>query len=145
VAPGARVLDVGTGSAILAIGAALCGATHVLAVDSDEDAIINARDNIERNRVAEIVELETTLVDEPYLAARGVAVFDIIAANVLSGVLLPLLPAFYRSVKADGHLILGGILEAEADDMIEAAQAAGFSLRAEDLEEEWWGGLFQRQ
>lgn len=144
VTPGARVLDVGTGSAILAIGAAMLGAAHVLAVEYDEDAIINARDNIERNRVQDVVELQTALVDEQYLAARGAAAFDVIAANVLSGVLRPLLPAFYQALKPEGRLILGGILEAEADEMIAAAEAAGFTLQAEDLEEEWWGGLFRR-
>jgi ribosomal protein L11 methyltransferase len=144
VQPGYRVLDVGTGSAILAIGAALCGAAHVLGVEYDEDAIINARDNIVRNKVDGIVELDTAMVDDAYLRARGDAVYDIIAANVLSSVLTPMLSAFYRAVKPAGHLILGGILEGEADDMIDAAAAAGFRLLAEDLEEEWWGGLFQR-
>ncbi len=144
VQPGAHVLDVGTGSAILAIGAAMAGAARVLAVEYDEDAIINARDNIMRNRAQDIVELQTALVDEQYLEARGAGAFDVIAANVLSGVLRPLLPAFYRALKPDGWLILGGILEAEADDMIAAARSAGFTLQAEDLEEEWWGGLLRR-
>jgi ribosomal protein L11 methyltransferase len=142
--PGDRVLDVGTGSAILAIGAALCGATHVLGVEYDEDAIINARDNIVRNRVQEVVTLQTALVDDALLSTHREQPFDIIVANVLSGVLRPLLPAFRRALRAGGHLILGGILESEADDMIDAASAAEFRLAAEDLEEEWWGGLFQR-
>jgi ribosomal protein L11 methyltransferase len=141
---GDRVLDVGTGSAILAIGAALCGAAHVLAVEYDEDAIINARANIMRNRVQNVVRLDTALVDDAYLRECGDAAFDIIVANVLSGVLRPLLPAFHRALRPDGHLILGGILESEADDMIEATQHNNFTLRAEDLEAEWWGGLCQR-
>jgi ribosomal protein L11 methyltransferase len=141
---GDRVLDVGTGSAILAIGAALCGAAEVLAVEYDEDAVLNARDNIQRNRVAARIRLETALVDDAYLRARGDAAFDIISANVLSGVLLPLLPSFFRSLAPSGYLILGGILESEADDMIAAAQHAGFTLLTEDLEEEWWGGLLRR-
>ena len=141
---GDRVLDVGTGSAILAIGAAMCGAREVLGVEYDEDAILNARDNIVRNGVADVVRLHTALVDDDYLRALGDATIDLIAANVLSSVLLPLLPGFKRALKPEGYLILGGILEAEADDMIDAAQRAGFSLRAEDLEEEWWGGLLQR-
>ena len=144
VQPGHRILDVGTGSAILAIGAALCGAEHVLGVEYDEDAIINARDNIVRNHVDRVVELDTAMVDDAYLRARGDAAYDIIAANVLSSVLTPLLPGFYRSLKPTGNLILGGILESEGDDLIDAATAAGFRLLAEDLEEEWWGGLFQR-
>jgi ribosomal protein L11 methyltransferase len=142
--PGDRVLDVGTGSAILAIGAALCGAAQVLAVEYDEDAILNARDNIVRNRVQAVVTLQTALVDDALLSAHIEKPFDIIVANVLSGVLHPLLPSFRRALRAGGQLILGGILESEADDMIEAASAAEFTLAAEDLEEEWWGGLFQR-
>jgi ribosomal protein L11 methyltransferase len=144
VEPGNRVLDVGTGSAILAIGAAMRGAREVLAVEYDEDAMINARDNIERNRVADVVRLDTAMVDAAYLQRCGDAAFDLIAANVLSGVLRPLLPAFHRALKPSGYLILGGILEEEAEELIEAAEAAAFRLRGEDLEEEWWGGLFQR-
>jgi ribosomal protein L11 methyltransferase len=144
VEPGHCMLDVGTGSAILAIGAALCGADHVLAVEYDEDAIINARDNIVRNQVEDVVTLETAMVDDAYLQTHGDAAFDLIAANVLSGVLKPLLASFHRSIRPSGHLILGGILETEADEMIEAAQQAGFTLLGEDLEEEWWGGWFQR-
>jgi ribosomal protein L11 methyltransferase len=141
---GDRVLDVGTGSAILAIGAAMCGAGDVLAVEYDEDAVLNARDNILRNRVESVVTLQTTMVDEAFLNALGPGAFDIIAANVLSSVLQPLLTGFHESLKPGGFLILGGILESEADDMIDAARAAGFTLKAEDLEEEWWGGLFRR-
>lgn len=144
VQPGDRILDVGTGSAILAIGAAMCGASEVLAVEYDEDAILNAKDNVERNGVANVVTLDTAMVDDAYLAKRGDSAFQLIAANVLSSVLHPLLPAFHRALRPQGYLILGGILEAEADDMIEAAEAAGFMLRAEDLEEEWWGALLQR-
>ena len=142
--PGARILDVGTGSAILAIGAALLGAAEVIAIDSDADAILNARDNVARNAVAERIRLEHGLVDSDYLARAGAERFDIIVANVLSGVLRPLLPDFRRALKAGGHLILGGILEHEADDMLDACALAGFDVIAEDLEDEWWGVLLQR-
>ena len=140
---GDRVLDVGTGSAILAIGAAFCGAADVLAVEYDEDAVLNARDNVMRNQVQDVVTLRTATVDASYLQPH-VASFDIIAGNVLSSILRPLLPAFHEALKPAGFLILGGILESEADDMIDDARAAGFTLKAEDLEEEWWGGLFRR-
>lgn len=139
-----RVLDIGTGSGILAIGAGLLGATDVLAVDNDPDAILNARDNIVRNGVAAVVRLEERLVDEAYLEAAGPASFDIIVANVLGGVLGSLLGAFASSLRVGGHLILGGILEEEADDMLDECVAAGFNVIAEDLEAEWWGVLLQR-
>lgn len=144
VKPGARVLDVGTGSAILAIGAAMLGASHVIGVDNDPDAILNARDNVSRNGVADVIVLEEGFVDEAYLRAAGDAAFDVLVANVLSGVLKPLLGAFFRSVKPGGYVILGGILEEEADEMLDALAAAGFSVLGEDLENEWWGVLAQR-
>jgi ribosomal protein L11 methyltransferase len=153
VRPGDRVLDVGTGSAILAIAAARLGAGEVLAVESDPDAIENAGDNLRRNGVAESVELLHGLVDDEFLALLGPGRFDLIAANVLSSVLIPLLPAFHAALAPAGsegtaageagRLILGGILEEEAEAVIAAARHAGFLLLAEDLEEEWWGGLFR--
>jgi ribosomal protein L11 methyltransferase len=144
VQPGARVLDVGTGSAILAIGAAMLGATRVIGVDNDADAILNARDNIVRNGVADVVVLEEGFVDVAYLAAQGDSAFDVIVANVLSGVLKPLLASFFTSVVPGGFVILGGILEEEAEEMLDALARAGFVVTGEDLENEWWGVLAQR-
>lgn len=143
VHPGAQVLDVGTGSAILAIGAAMLGAARVIAVDNDPDAILNARDNVTRNGVADAVELYESLVDERYLAQYGNGTFDVIVANVLSGVLKPLLIPFRTAVRPGGAVILGGILQEEADDMLEACEAAGYEVIGEDLEDEWWGVLLK--
>jgi ribosomal protein L11 methyltransferase len=148
VREGDRVLDVGTGSAILAIAAAKLGAREVLAVESDADAIENASDNIRRNGVADRVELLHGLVDDSFLALLGPGRFDVIVANVLSGVLIPLLPAFHTSLTPEGtgtpgRLILGGILDEEGETVIDAAERAGFKLLVEDLEDEWWGGLFE--
>lgn len=147
--PGDRVLDVGTGSAILAIAAAKLGAGEVMAVESDPDAIENAQDNLVRNEVADRVELLHGLVDDEFLALLGPGRFDLIVANILSSVLVPLLPAFHSALAPAGsgaragHLILGGILEEEAEMVIDAAHRAGFRLIVEDFEEEWWGGLFR--
>lgn len=143
VQPGAQVLDVGTGSAILAIGAAMLGAARVIAVDNDADAILNARDNVTRNAVGDAVELYEGLVDEAYLAQYGDGAFDVIVANVLSSVLKPLLGAFRNAARPGGAVILGGILEEEADDMLDACEGAGFEVVSEDLEDEWWGVLLE--
>lgn len=140
---GDRVLDVGTGSAILSIAAARLGAPEVLAVEADEDAIENARDNIERNGVADVVEFVHALVDDDFLAGQGDGRFDLILANILSGVLVPLLPAFRRALASSGRLILAGILDEESERVAEAAERAGFTLLAEDREEEWWSALFE--
>jgi ribosomal protein L11 methyltransferase len=142
--PGDCVLDVGTGSAILAIGAAMLGAKQIVAVDNDADAILNARDNIVRNGVADRIRLEQGFVNVEFLRTAGDSSFDIIVANVLSTVLKPLLASFRQAVAPNGYLILGGILDDESDEMLDACVAAGFNVRAEDLEEEWWSVLLQR-
>lgn len=140
IAGGERVLDVGTGSGILAIAAARLGADAVVAVDSDPDAIDNCRENLDRNGVADTVALERAAVDQAFLAADK-AGFDVIVANVLSGVLVPLLPAFAAALRPRGRLILAGILDREAAGVNAAATAAGLALAEERVEGEWWTGL----
>ena len=142
--PGMRVLDVGTGSAILAILAALLGAERVDAVDFDADALINARENVDRHDCQMCVHLQQAFVDLDYLTGTAACAgcYDMIAGNVLSGVLLPLLPGFRSSLCSNGSLILAGIMAYEADAVIETAEAAGLRLIREDRDEEWWGGLF---
>lgn len=138
---GARVLDVGTGSAILAIAAALLGASEIDAVESDADALINARDNVERHGVAAQVRLEQSLVDGAWLAAHGS--FDIILANILSSVIRPLLPAFRAALRPGGALLVSGILEQESRDVLADAAATGFRARIEDREDGWWSAWLE--
>lgn len=142
---GERVLDVGAGSGILAIAAARLGAAEVIAVESDEDALETARENLERNRVLETVELVHRRVDADYLADVRDPGFDLVVANVLSGILVPLLSALAAAVTDDGAIILGGILDTEAGEMTDYAVAAGLELVRPDREGEWWTGLFRRQ
>jgi len=144
VAPGDHVLDVGSGSGILAIAAAMLGAGHVLAAEADGDALENAGDNLRRNGVAGRVELVHALVDPDFLRRAGDGAFQVIVANVLSGVLRPLLTSFHSALAPGGRLILGGILQDEAGSMLAAASAARFALRTEDVEDEWWGALLTR-
>ena len=138
IVPGARLLDVGSGSAILAIAGVLLGADHAVAAESDEDAQANAAENVTRNGVAGQVTLLCARVDETFLHQYGGGAFDGILANVLSGVLVPLLPAFHRSLADAGWAILSGILPEEADTVRLAAEQAGFSVEAEHTEEQWW-------
>jgi ribosomal protein L11 methyltransferase len=144
VSPGARVLDVGAGSAILAIAAAKLGAVGVIAAESDVEAMENAAENIARNGTADEVTLLCALVDESFLAEYGGGAFDGIVANVLSGVLAPLLPAFHGALTGRGWAILSGILIEESPTMRAAAAGAGFEVEAEDAEEQWWSVLLRR-
>ncbi|MEJ2502646.1 MAG: 50S ribosomal protein L11 methyltransferase [Gemmatimonadota bacterium] len=145
VPAGGRVLDVGSGSAILSIAAARLGADRVLAVESDGDALETAAENVERNRVGDRVTLVHALVDADYLARVAAPPFDLVVANVLSGVLVPLLPALARSVSREGAVILGGIMVAESASVRSAAAAAGLDTVRQDREGEWWTGLLRRR
>jgi ribosomal protein L11 methyltransferase len=141
---GARVLDVGSGSAILAIAGALLGAQHVVAVESDPEAMQNALENVERSDATESITLLCAHVDDLCLDAYGGGAFDIILANILSSVLIPLMPAFHRALAAGGRAVLSGILVEEADTVRAAAQQSGFAVDAEDIEEQWWSVTLHR-
>lgn len=143
VREGDRVLDVGSGSAILSIAAARLGAGEVVAVEMDPDANLNARDNLARNGVAERVRLVEALADDALLAELGG--FDLILANILSGVIRPLLPASRRALggSAEGRLIVSGILRDEHEDVVRDARAAGFRVARVDEEAEWWSALLR--
>lgn len=137
---GDRVLDVGTGTGILAMAALGLGAGSVLALDSDPDAVETARINLQDN-AAKDIELRQETVTEASLLALGRASFDVVAANVLSGMLVPLLPAFREVLAVGGRVILAGILETESGSVRAAAEQAGFRVMAEDREQEWWATL----
>ena len=137
--PGSRVLDIGSGSGILSIAAARLGADEVLAVEYDPDANINACENIERNDVQGRVTLREELADPELLGQLGS--FDLIVANILSGVIRPLLPAFAAALRGDRQLIVSGILQTESNLVLQDAWAAGFVLMEEDREEDWWSAL----
>ena len=108
LAPGGRVLDVGTGTGILAIVGARLGAESVDAVDIEPVAVQVARGNVERNGVADIVRVELGSVGlgEPFQEE-----YDVVVANILAPVFVRLAPSLAKAVRAGGTLILGGIID----------------------------------
>jgi ribosomal protein L11 methyltransferase len=139
--PGDRVLDVGSGSAILAIAAAMLGAAEAIAVEYDPDANLNARENLEQNGVEDRVRIIEAMADPTLL--EGLGRFDLLLANILSGIIRPLLPAFRDALggSPQGRLIVSGILRTEAPAVMHDAEAAGFRIVRIDEEEEWWSAL----
>lgn len=127
-----RVLDVGTGSGILAIAAAKFGAPRVWACDSDPQAIFVARDNLRANEVAGIVRLWAGSID----ACRGMD-FDLVMANITTQVLTPLIPALRRLLAPDGVLLVSGIIDRDEYGFVQALQQWGLRVIRRLQIEEW--------
>lgn len=138
VRPGVRVLDVGTGSGILAIAAALLGAHHVVATDVDPQAVVAARQNIRENRVEDRVEVREGSLPE------GVS-FDLVLVNILPHVILNLLDqGLWENVRPGGDLILSGIVEPRETDVLLAVSVRGGHI-VKRIREGDWIGLWVRK
>lgn len=110
-APHRSALDVGTGSGVLALAMKLMGTERVVAIDVDETALDNARDNAEFNRLPRAIRFSAI----PLASVRGR--FDLITANILSTVLIEMAPELAHRLAAGGRLILGGVLSREAPEV----------------------------
>jgi len=142
IRPGDRVADLGAGSAVLAIAAAKLGAAHIAAIELDHDAIGNAEENVERNGLAgRVVVIE----GDAATLLPLVAPVRVITANIISSVLLELLPAMAKALTEDGRAILSGILATEREDMLRALGESGWRVEAEDHEDAWWSATIARQ
>jgi ribosomal protein L11 methyltransferase len=130
--PGARVLDVGTGSGLLAIAAARLGASRLVATDNDPVALDVAAENAARNGVA----LE--LSPEPPERLSGA--FDLVVANILANTLVELSPGIASRLAPGGTLLLSGILAGQEDVVRDAYLAQDLARLAPDgdrAEGEW--------
>jgi ribosomal protein L11 methyltransferase len=114
-----NALDLGTGSAVLAIALAKLAHIPVLATDIDPVATRVAAENVRLNRVAAYVETKTaTGFDDPVFARRGP--FDLVVANILARPLMKLAPRMAKHLRSGGSLILSGILERQREAVIAA-------------------------
>ena len=108
--PGAKVLDYGCGSGILAIAALQLGATYAWAVDVDRQALTATRENARLNEI-----------DDPLWIGKpedlSAVEADLVMANILAGTLKSLTEVFYRSMKTGGRLVLSGILESQSEEV----------------------------
>jgi len=132
---GARVIDWGCGSGILAIAALMRGAVSALAVDIDPEALTATGDNAARNGV---LDRMTIALPETAPQIQG----DVVFANILAGPLVQLAPLLCRGVAPDGALVLSGLLTRQADE-VARAYAAEFALQAQTREE--WAMLWARK
>ena len=122
VKPGMRVADIGTGSGILAIGAALLGASEVLATDSDLLPRSTAIENVKHNSLESTVSILE--LDPFYQTAYNC---DLIVANIIANTILELLPEIASRLKEGGVFIASGIVEEHLELLKSAIESAGFS------------------
>ncbi|MGB9803360.1 50S ribosomal protein L11 methyltransferase [Desulfofundulus sp.] len=123
LAGGEVVVDAGTGSGILAIAAALLGASRVVAVDNDPVAVEAARRNVEQNRVKDLVE-----VMRGDLLAGVEGPVDVVVANIVADVIMRLVTQVRDILKPAGLFIASGIIEGREQDVVRTLHTHGFEI-----------------
>lgn len=136
---GEKIIDVGTGSGILAIGAALLGARQVLAVDIDPDAVKVAKENVEHNHVEQIVT-----VRQGNLLDRIPDVCDICVANIISDVIIAFASPLMAHIRPGGLFICSGIVSQRSGEVAESLETAGYEIIRKETRGEWTAFLSRR-
>jgi len=138
-----RIVDVGAGSGIVSVAAALLRAERVWGLERDPLAVATAQGNVAENGVEGRVRIERTEVgpDGP----RGLEGVTGVVANLQGDALGELLPGLSRLSGEGGWLLLSGVNRGERNGIVEAAEEAGLVLEEEGTEEGWWVGSFRRR
>ncbi len=143
---GDRVLDMGCGSGILAIGAKKLGAGKIVAVDIDEAAVRTSKENFEKNGISpEDVTLicGNILTEKDKLEAMGTG-FDLILANIVAQIIKDMAPLLLSALKPGGTLLASGILSSREEEVKKTLVEAGFSYHKTHQSEEWVLMVFKK-
>lgn len=139
ISGGEEVIDVGTGSGILAIGAALLGAGRVLATDIDPDAVRVAAENVRNNHVDHIVS-----VTQGNLLDHVSTVCDICVANIISDVIISFAAPLMPHIRPGGLFLCSGIVSVRADEVAQALTDAGYEILRKQTRGEWTAFMSRR-
>ena len=138
--PDTVMLDVGTGSGILGILALMYGAKSVVGTDLDPCAIEATKENMEANNIdpATFEVLIGNIITEKEIQDQvGYEKYDIVAANILADVLVPLTPVIVNQMKPGAYYITSGIIQGKEELVQEAMKAAGLTIDAVTYQGEW--------
>jgi ribosomal protein L11 methyltransferase len=136
--PGERVLDVGTGSGILAVAAARLGAHEVLALDTDAGAVAAARETVEANHLCHLISVSQVTIP---ISRR---LFTTVIANLFPSVLISLGASLAGAVEHSGILVVSGIVSKRVPDIVKAMEAVGVNLEDQYVQDDWRGLVFRR-
>ena len=140
VKEGDQILDVGTGSGILGIVALKLGAAHVTGTDLDPCAVPAVEENKEANEIADEsfdMMIGNIIDDRAVQDQVGYEKYDIVTANILADVLVPLTPVFVHQMKKGAYYITSGILDVKESVVTDAVKAAGLQLVEVTRQGEW--------
>ena len=140
VTEGARILDVGCGSGILGMLALKFGAAYSVGTDLDPNAIDASHENMEVNGISREqyeVMIGNIIDDQAVQDAVGYERYDVVAANILAEVLVPLTPVIVRQMKTGGIYITSGIIDGKETAVAEAVKAAGLEVLEVNRQGEW--------
>lgn len=136
---GERVLDVGCGSGILSIAALKLGAGSVVGTDVDGDCITSTHENMTVNHLAENPGefYVGNLIDDKAFQEKIGTGYDLVVANILADIIIPMAPALYQCAKEQGVLITSGIIDFKENEVKEALEQAGFEILEVNHQGEW--------
>ena len=138
--PETELLDVGTGSGILSIVSLMYGAKHAIGTDLDPCAVDAVDDNRKNNGISpgQFELIIGNIITEKEVQDRvGYEKYDIVAANILADVLVPLTPVIVRHMKPGGIYITSGIIDDKEETVVEAVKAAGLTVEEVTYQGEW--------
>jgi len=138
---GDAVADLGAGSAVLSIAAVKLGAAQAVAIEMDPDAIENAEENVGRN---DVIGRVTVIEGDAGVLLPLVAPVRVVLANIISSVLVELLPVIASALTPDGQAVLSGILVDERDHMLDVL-AEDWRVEDEAREGQWWSVAIARR
>ncbi|MFD2520182.1 50S ribosomal protein L11 methyltransferase [Emticicia soli] len=132
-----KVLDVGTGTGILAVLASKLGATTISAFDIDEWSVENTIENVKLNDVSNVIVRLGTIEDEPH------DMYDIVLANINRNILISQIPAYVTFLKPGGELIVSGFYEKDIADIETIAESVGLKKVAQLSKNNWAAVVFK--
>lgn len=135
---GEKVLDIGSGTGVLAISAVLLGAKSAICVDNDEWCELNGKENVKTNNLENKIEVKLGTIKD--IQEKD---FDLILANINKHILIDVVKEIRSKIKETGTLILSGLLNTDEADIVKIYSGFGFRLKEKSTMDEWISLVFR--